>query len=64
MINLFKLLKKHSDNLGKDVSEKKYWETSNIQFDTVIGPDGNLHNEREIFESIKKSDIDRLKKFS
>lgn len=60
---LFNKLKKYSDQLTTDKSEKKYWEDSTISFNTVIGPDGNIYNEKEIFKSTKESDYKRLKKF-
>ena len=62
MKNLFELLSKPSKRVTTDASNKPYWENSDVKFDTVIGPDGNLYNEREVFESLKKSDLDRLRK--
>lgn len=60
---LFNKLKNYSDQLTMDKSEKKYWEDSSISFNTVIGPDGNIYNEKEIFNSTKESDYKRLKQF-
>lgn len=62
MKNLFELLNKHSKKVTTDAANKTYWENSDVTFDVVIGPDGNLYNEREVFESLKKSDLDRLRK--
>lgn len=62
MKNLFELLNTHSNRITTDASNKTYWENSDVKFDSVIGPDGNLYNEREVFGSLKKSDLDRLRK--
>ena len=62
MVNIFEKLQ----NLTKTINNpnKNYWESEPIDWDkTAKSPDGNTFNEREMYESIRQSDIKRLLKF-
>lgn len=64
MVDFFKKMKKITELLEKDGSDKKYWENHNVKFDTIIDPYGNYVDEKSVYEMFKQSDIARLKKYS
>lgn len=62
MINIFELSKKLIDKLNNPT--KEYWENDNIDWNSeAIGPGNTTYDERELFESIKESDRQRLLRF-
>lgn len=65
MSNLFDLLNKHENTLTSNASTKEWWETNTVQFDRNTLSPGNVYvNEKDVYEQIKKSDRNRLLKYS
>ena len=62
MVNIFEKLNKITESLNNP--NKNYWETSTIEWDNnAKGPNDLMFDEKEMFESIRESDIKRLLKF-
>ena len=64
MINLFETLKKHEKTLTEGFDNKRWWETQdNNTFERNIGgPYGSYYDEKQLYESIKNTDIKKLLK--
>lgn len=62
MYNIFEAAKRIVEKLNNPT--KNYWETDTIQWNREAkAPDNSVYDEEELYESIKRSDRNRLLKF-
>lgn len=62
MINIFEKLQNITKSLNNN--NRNYWETDKIEWNREAKmPNGETFNEKQMYESIRESDIKRLLKF-
>lgn len=62
MIDLFEMSKRLIEKLNNP--KKEYWEDKEVTWNReALGPNGELYDEKEIYEAIVESDRKRLLKY-